>query len=67
MGQAASGARFPKAGTAYERIATAVAGIVLNSSKIQHNVFEEGYSGVRHKLDGVLDGEVVLEAKDYSI
>lgn len=62
-----NGKVFAKAGTAYERIATAVAGIIFNSSKTEHNVFKEGYSGVKHQLDGVIDGEVVLEAKDYSI
>lgn len=56
-----------KAGTAYERIATAVTGIILGSDDCRHDIKREGRSGVRHQLDGVIDGKIVLEAKDHSI
>ncbi len=62
-----TGKVFAKAGTAYEKLATAVAKIVLGAEKAKHNVFCEGYSGVNHQLDGVIGSNIILEAKDYSI
>lgn len=62
-----TGKVFTKAGTAYERISTAVAKIILNADKARHNVFKTGISEVTHQLDGVLDSDIMLEAKDYSI
>lgn len=56
-----------KAGTAYERIATAVAGIIVGSRDCCHDIKAEGTSGVKHQLDGVMDGKTILEAKDHSI
>lgn len=56
-----------KAGTAYERLATAATMLILNSKDARHDVSEEGISGTSHQLDGVIDGSIILEAKDHSI
>ena len=56
-----------KAGTAYERLATAATMLMLNSKDARHDVSEEGISGTSHQLDGVIDGSIILEAKDHSI
>lgn len=62
-----TGKVFKKAGTAYERLATAVASIINGASTAMHDVHREGYSTVKHQLDGLINDCIVLEAKDYSI
>lgn len=54
-----------KEGMAYEIISTAVLGLVLNQSA-QHNQHIIGTSGCKYQLDGVLNKNIMLEAKDYS-
>jgi len=56
-----------KAGTAYERLATAATMLMFNSKNARHDVTERGISGTSHQLDGVIDGNMILEAKDHTI
>lgn len=55
-----------KAGTAYEIISAALLSL-LTKGKGQHNVFMKGDSGTRYQLDGLIDGKVMVESKDYTI
>lgn len=54
-----------KEGMAYEIISTAVLGLISNQSA-QHNQYIIGTSGCKYQLDGVLNKNTMLEAKDYS-
>lgn len=54
-----------KEGMAYELISAAVLGLILNQSA-QHNQYVIGTSGCKYQLDGIIDGNTMLEAKDYS-
>ena len=56
-----------KAGEAYEIISAAALGIIRDQSA-EHNKFLQGLSGGRpYQLDGLLNGETMVESKDYTI
>lgn len=55
-----------KAGKAYEIISTALLS-KLTDLKGQHDVFLKGLSGSKYQLDGMLDDNVMIEAKDYTV
>ena len=56
-----------KAGEAYEIISAAALGIIRNQSA-EHNKYLQGLSGGRpYQLDGLLNGETMVESKDYTI
>lgn len=55
-----------KPGTAYEIISSAILSL-LTGGEGKHNVFMNGASGTRYQLDGLIDGKVMVEAKDYTI
>ncbi len=54
-----------KEGTAYEIISAAVLGLVLKQDA-QHNRYIAGTSGSKYQLDGLINQNIMLEAKDYS-
>lgn len=61
------GEAFAKAGTAYERMATAAISYLMNYPAL-YNQFVKGYSGVEEQHDGNIitpEGEIMVEAKDY--
>lgn len=61
------GEAFAKAGTAYERMATAAISYVMDCPAL-YNQFVKGYSGVEEQHDGNIiapQGEIMVEAKDY--
>ena len=63
------GEKFPKAGTAYERLTDAALRILTNNP-VLYDQFVVGLSGERKQLDGILQtpkGDVMVEAKDYGI
>ncbi len=56
-----------KAGQAFEMISAAALGIV-RSQMAEHNTFLKGESGGRpYQLDGLLNGDIMVESKDYTI
>ena len=56
-----------KAGEAYEIISAAALGVIRDQS-VEHNKFLQGQSGGRpYQLDGLLNGETMVESKDYTI
>lgn len=56
-----------KAGEAYEIISAAALGIV-KQQKAEHNRFLQGESGGRpYQIDGLLNGKIMVESKDYTI
>jgi len=56
-----------KAGQAYEMISAAALGIV-KAQIAEHNKFMKGESGGRpYQLDGLLNGNIMVESKDYTI
>jgi len=56
-----------KAGEAYEILSTAAIGLV-KAQIAEHDRFMKGESGGRaYQLDGLLDGEIMVESKDYTI
>ena len=56
-----------KAGEAYEIISAAALGIV-KKQEAEHNRFLQGESGGRpYQIDGLLNGNVMVESKDYTI
>lgn len=56
-----------KAGEAYEIISAAALGIIRDQSA-EHNKYLQGLSGGRpYQLDGLLNGETMVESKDYTI
>lgn len=55
-----------KAGTAYEIISTAVMSKIFNIGG-KHDVFQNGLSGTRYQMDGLLGSKIMLEAKDYTL
>lgn len=54
-----------KEGEAYEIISTAVLGLVENKDAA-HNQFLIGKSETKYQLDGLIDSNIMLEAKDYT-
>ncbi|MBQ9076578.1 MAG: restriction endonuclease [Muribaculaceae bacterium] len=57
---------FPaKEGAAYEIISTAILGLVERKNAV-HNRFLIGESDTRDQIDGLMDGNVMIEAKDYT-
>ena len=59
---------YPKrAGEAFEQISTAALGIIKGQLP-EHNVFLNGLSGGRpYQIDGLLNKDVMVESKDYTI
>lgn len=56
-----------KAGEAYEIISAAALGIV-KQQEAEHNRFLKGESGGRpYQIDGLLNGNIMVESKDYTI
>lgn len=56
-----------KAGEAYEIISAAALGIV-KQQEAEHNRFLQGESGGRpYQIDGLLNGNIMVESKDYTI
>lgn len=56
-----------KAGQAYEMISAAALGIV-KAQIAEHNKFMKGESGGRpYQLDGILNGNIMVESKDYTL
>lgn len=56
-----------KAGEAYEIISAAALGIV-KQQEAEHNRFLKGESGGRpYQIDGLLNGKIMVESKDYTI
>ena len=56
-----------KAGQAYEMISAAALGIV-KAQIAEHNKFMKGESGGRpYQLDGLLNGNIMVESKDYTL
>lgn len=56
-----------KAGEAYEIISAAALGIV-KKQEAEHNRFLQGESGGRpYQIDGLLNGNIMVESKDYTI
>lgn len=56
-----------KAGEAYEIISAAALGIV-RAQAAEHNRFLKGKSGGRpYQIDGLLNGDIMVEAKDYTV
>lgn len=55
-----------KAGTAYEIISSAVLSLIVGKGA-EHNVYKKGLSGTTYQLDGLLHGNIMIEAKDYTI
>ena len=56
-----------KAGEAYEIISATALGIIRDQSA-EHNKYLQGLSGGRpYQLDGLLNGETMVESKDYTI
>lgn len=62
-----TGEKFKKAGTAFERLATACMSLAYNTTNASHDIHAEGQSGAKHQLDGVLNDTIILEAKDHAI
>lgn len=57
---------FPsKEGKAYEIISTAVLGLI-ESKDASHDQYLIGDSYSKYQLDGLIDGNIMLEAKDYT-
>lgn len=54
-----------KEGTAYEIISTAVLSLI-EGKDAKHNQFLIGQSDSQYQLDGLIDEEIMLEAKDYT-
>lgn len=54
-----------KEGAAYEIISTAVLGFVENK-EATHNSFLIGESQSKYQLDGLIDRDIMIEAKDYT-
>ncbi|WP_418696372.1 restriction endonuclease [Bacteroides sp.] len=54
-----------KEGTAYEIISTAVLSLIENKDA-KHNQFLVGQSDSQYQLDGLIDGNIMVEAKDYT-
>ncbi len=54
-----------KEGAAYEIISTAVLGFVENK-EATHNQFLIGESQSKYQLDGLIDRDIMIEAKDYT-
>lgn len=56
-----------KAGQAYEMISAAALGII-KAQIAEHNKFMKGESGGRpYQLDGILNGNIMVESKDYTL
>lgn len=55
-----------KAGTAYERLATAAYALV-HGVDAKFNQYLTGLSGSRYQLDGLVSTDTMVEAKDYTI
>ena len=56
----------PKAGQAMEIISNAILSIITEK-KAQHNKFIEGFSEVKHQIDGIIGSSTMLECKDYTV
>ena len=54
-----------KEGKAYEIISTAILGLI-ESKDVAHNQYLIGESESKYQLDGLIDGNIMLEAKDYT-
>ena len=55
-----------KAGTAYERLATA-AYVIVHGVDAKLNQYLTGLTGSRYQLDGLASSDTMIEAKDYTI
>ena len=55
-----------KAGTAYERLATA-AYVIVHGVDAKLNQYPTGLTGSRYQLDGLASSDTMIEAKDYTI
>ncbi len=55
-----------KAGTAYERLATA-AYVLVHGVDAKFNQYLTGLTGSRYQLDGLASSDTMIEAKDYTI
>lgn len=55
-----------KAGTAYERLATA-AYVLVHGIDAKFNQYLTGLTGSRYQLDGLASSDTMIEAKDYTI
>ena len=54
-----------KEGKAYEIISTAILGLIENKDAV-HDQYLIGESKSKYQLDGLIDGNIMLEAKDYT-
>lgn len=60
-----TGSYLTKEGTAYEKISTAIIGL-LQDKGVAHDMRIRGKSGSIYQIDGLVDKIIMVEAKDYA-
>lgn len=60
-----TGSYLPKEGAAYEKLSTAIIGI-LQKKGVSHDMRIRGKSGSIYQIDGLVEEIIMVEAKDYA-